>query len=230
MSCRHCLRGDAQNIDIDQQLIEETIKQCSDISNITFTGGEPSLNTKALEFTLKTLKKYNKHINSFYVVTNAKKYNNAFVNVLNQYYMYCLSSEFNNLSIIEPTDVLPNIENYEFDGGLAVSHDKYHDPIPAANYLRYTMLKYYVHNKERLSDDYILDMGNAHKNKLGKFPCPISELHIDEYNNGCSIDMLYLNAKGDILADCDLSYDEQPKHTYGNIINDSLIDIIERNR
>jgi len=44
-TCDHCLRGEAQNKDIDHKVIDALLDNNIEyISNITFTGGEPSLN------------------------------------------------------------------------------------------------------------------------------------------------------------------------------------------
>lgn len=45
MNCAHCLRGDAQNMDADPALIPKIFDGIDDIDTITFTGGEPALNT-----------------------------------------------------------------------------------------------------------------------------------------------------------------------------------------
>ena len=51
MSCDHCLRGCGQNMDLQDKHIETLTSQLENgyISNITFSGGEPSLNVKAIE-------------------------------------------------------------------------------------------------------------------------------------------------------------------------------------
>ena len=67
MSCDHCLRGDAQNKDIDIAYIESLIKQVNYIHAIAFTGGEPSLNVSAIEQTLNLCKQYNVSVGSFYM-------------------------------------------------------------------------------------------------------------------------------------------------------------------
>lgn len=52
MCCTHCLRGDAQDLDISDEVLE-TVARNIQPSSVTFTGGEPSLNIAAQE--LKTL-------------------------------------------------------------------------------------------------------------------------------------------------------------------------------
>ena len=54
MSCKHCLRGDAQNLDIKLESIDLFLSKLKNkcFKRILFTGGEPSLNVEAIEFTL----------------------------------------------------------------------------------------------------------------------------------------------------------------------------------
>ena len=51
MCCAHCLRGDAENVDINSKYVDAFFNSFKDgafISNITFTGGEISLNIPAI--------------------------------------------------------------------------------------------------------------------------------------------------------------------------------------
>ena len=44
MSCAHCMRGDAQNKDINLNWVDEVLRNTAFIGKIHFTGGEPTLN------------------------------------------------------------------------------------------------------------------------------------------------------------------------------------------
>ena len=41
--------------------------------------------------------------------------------------------------------------------------------------------------------------------------------------------VVYINAKGDVLLNCDLSYQKQKKYVIGNVLKESLNDILIRN-
>ena len=45
MRCPHCLRGEAESLDADIDLIPQIFEGVSEIGMLTFSGGEPSLNT-----------------------------------------------------------------------------------------------------------------------------------------------------------------------------------------
>ena len=50
MQCRHCLRGDAQNVDISNEIIDRFFDGFADgavIENVVFSGGEITVNNPA---------------------------------------------------------------------------------------------------------------------------------------------------------------------------------------
>lgn len=75
MACKHCLHGEAENLDISHKTIDNILTPLigQSIGGITFTGGEPSLNVDAIQHTLDFCKKNNISVSSFYVVTNGKR-------------------------------------------------------------------------------------------------------------------------------------------------------------
>lgn len=53
MCCAHCLRGDAESIDIQEKYIDaflDSFEKGAYISSLTFTGGEISLNIPAIRY------------------------------------------------------------------------------------------------------------------------------------------------------------------------------------
>lgn len=58
MCCAHCLRGDAESIDIQEKYIDaflDNFEKGAYISSLTFTGGEISLNIPAIRYTLNAI-------------------------------------------------------------------------------------------------------------------------------------------------------------------------------
>ena len=75
MCCALCLRGDAENIDIQEKYIDaflDSFEKGAYISSLTFTGGEISLNIPAIRYTLKAANERGIAVGSFYMVTNGK--------------------------------------------------------------------------------------------------------------------------------------------------------------
>lgn len=204
MQCMHCLRGEAQNIDINKKYIDALFDKVSNIYRITFTGGEPTLNVDAIEYTLK--KAIEKEIcPSFWLATNGKVYSQRLVDVLLDYYAYCLDFGYGS----------------EESCGLAVSLDKFHDEISRKNLYKYKGLAFYDDSKEFKDESkrILVNEGLAKINKIGVRNITPSEFYTEITDNTLYIEEFYLNAKGEILVDCDLSYETQDKCSYGNILN-----------
>ena len=75
MCCAHCLRGDAEAVDIQERYIDaflDSFANAGYISSLTFTGGEISLNIPAIRYTLNAVRERNISVGSFYMVTNGK--------------------------------------------------------------------------------------------------------------------------------------------------------------
>lgn len=205
MGCAHCLRGDAQNIDIDTNYIDALLKDVESIGSITFTGGEPSLNIQAIDYTLNKCQEMGIPVGMFYIVTNGK------TNVLPlclaslKWYAYCDEKEM---------------------CGLALSKDMFHSSIPtdSEELLRglafFREDKFTDFNKVRLiSEGRAEDLG-GHMMTDVDFHC--SEWTFDEYGESIVVDgMVYLSANGEIRNNCDTSYTND-EYTVGDLKRESL--------
>jgi len=75
MNCEHCLRGAAQRKNISNNHIYKLLQIVDNVSTLTITGGEPTLNMEALEQIRTCIIYGNADVNSFYMVTNGKAIN-----------------------------------------------------------------------------------------------------------------------------------------------------------
>jgi len=102
-TCDHCLRGEAQNKDIDYKVIDALLdnNNIEYISSITFTGGEPSLNCNAINYFIDKCIKNNISIGSFYIATNggASSGSLEFLQVLIKLFCFCSDNEISNCEI-----------------------------------------------------------------------------------------------------------------------------------
>lgn len=73
MCCDHCLRGDAQNLDMEKQTVDALLEQVGSIGTITFSGGEPSLNIPLIRYFFERAREFGVMPYAFYVVTNGKE-------------------------------------------------------------------------------------------------------------------------------------------------------------
>lgn len=55
MKCVHCLRGDAEDLEMPFQILDNVMSRIREVMTLTFTGGEPSLNVPAIRHALQEL-------------------------------------------------------------------------------------------------------------------------------------------------------------------------------
>ena len=213
MSCDHCLRGDAQAMDIDPKVIDKVLDQVESVGSIVFTGGEPTLNIPAIRYFTRAIKKRKLSLGYFYVVTNGKKESLPFVKALIDLYNIC-----------------DNYDEEDFFGGLAVSKDQYHEAI---NPLKiYKVLKFY-HPKENsgpIDSEQLLGEGRAAENYLtDKAPETLYKFNL-EGDEDLYIEDLYVAANGNIVSNCNMSFNRIDKESFGNVLTESLENIIKNNK
>jgi len=194
MTCWHCLRGDAENLDMDMKYVDEFFSKVDSISDLTLTGGEPSLVPEIIGLVLDSIEKHNVEIGRFYLVTNAKDISEEFLKVLLRMYMMTSHADYN------AEYSMPMVQ---------YSNDMYHDNITDKNSIR--LLKAYsfvgARNKEDNAEYNCVDQGNASYNIADCRPLNLETFyaHDDIVVEGT----VYLNCEGWIIAGCDWSYENQ---------------------
>ena len=214
MTCAHCMRGEAQDVDISDEVIEELFKNTGYIKRLVLTGGEPSLAPDIIDSIVYFSKKYECEIGSFFCATNAKEYSLVFQTALCRLAEYC--------------------ENKE-KCVLTVTIDQFHEKPSWEAVHQYHSIPFYkaVGEKWMLSESEIIDRGNANKNSIGFFDINTPEYLFGISENQDSIvvkDRLYINVFGDVLLDVDLSYEGQRHHAIGDILKKDINDILLDNR
>jgi len=189
MTCPHCLRGDMQRLRIKKEYIDAALSQIDYIDTIMFSGGEPSLATDLINYTLKYCRHHNKEVQNFWMATNGSVTKRSFLSSIENWVKYCSDNEAS---------------------GLRVSIDMYHDWIDKFYFEEFReMMEYEVGKQFYIEycgapDDpkYLYSEGRAKENyNAGKKTD--HELH---FYDGKLDAPLYINAKGFIMSSCDLSY------------------------
>lgn len=197
MNCDHCLRGEQQVMNLSTNYISDLLDQLSYISDVTFTGGEPSLVPGIIKCFLEMAKERNIEIGSFYIATNGTNADSSFINTCLDLFAYCKDKELCYLQY---------------------SNDIYHDTpyyivenIEKLKGLKFFSFKY---KNERLSFNGMLDQGRAVENcyisnEVKEYPIK----SIEDFNDSS----IYLNCLGQIINGCDWSYINQEKHVICNV-------------
>lgn len=215
MACPHCLRGEAQGVNIDTKYIDEALNSVSFIDTITFTGGEPTLNIEAIRYTLDACKKRNIRVGSFYIVTNGKGSTKTmldFATVCLEWYAYCLE------------DVAYASDCYS---GVALSKDMFHETIPAANEAILRGLSFFREDKfTDFRGATLINEGRAQNLQWKKRNSFNDALTIEDWDSHYSVEgMVYLSVNGDIKTNCDVAFNNSD-YTIGNLNDSSFVNII----
>ena len=203
MECSHCLRGNQENCDINTNYIDALLEKVDYIDNITFTGGEPSLVPNIIQYTIDKAKQLNVSFGGFYIVTNGKIVPDAFLLAIMDLYFYCDDKDMCTLSI---------------------SNDGYHiedDNTLSENWEKLSVFKF---TEKREGDGDYYNRRLVPEGRGLNYTSKDKEYYIKEFEN---IDedfidgTIYLNCKGNILSDCDLSYKTQENKLLiiGNILD-----------
>lgn len=214
MNCDHCLRGPQEPLNMSSKVIKKVLQEVDGFCSLTITGGEPSLNARAITLLVDEIERQRKWPDTFYIVTNGKRYSPAMAKALQRLY--------------------ENIPYHHLEPVLRLSYDDFHEPIDEANYWRYNEPDFFYredkleYNKSRR---WVLNEGNAELYGLdGRDPEEVPD-YIDvrsDINELYVETDIYINAYGNVLLDCDLSYARQKQFVLGNVLDEPLLQIIER--
>lgn len=191
LHCEHCLRGEAEELTMPIETAKAILDGISAIGFITFTGGEPALYGEEISEIVDYIIKRNIPLESFYVATNGTIFSETFFMALVRLYAYCYEPEM---------------------CALDISDDHWHEEAYTSCGVStlYSALSF-CRKKGDMAEAVLVSEGRAAENGWGnrhmntKLP-----FAYDYSNNGyLSVDLVYVNAKGDILPDCDYSYRTQ---------------------
>lgn len=218
MNCSHCFMGDAEDLNISSKTIDATLDKIEKIYSIGFGGGEPSLNLEAIEYALEACKKRNIPVLEFYMLTNGKEVSDRFIKILNDWYVYVVKCNYEMIrdlygfwTISEYNEWIQN----EIFGNIILSIDKYHKEIPIDNLIKLSSLSFF--KMESFDNSPILNMGKAESLTCEKVELSEEERKERFFLNEKICSKLYINAKGDVLSCCKLSYEKQELYKKTNV-------------
>lgn len=113
LKCAHCYRGDAQDKDITPEIIDAFLDHTQAIYQLSFVGGEPTLNLKGMRYFLESMKRHNVFLTSVAYVTNGIVRTQELIDIIRDYSAY-----------IRPF-VLPEID-IKTAVKISISNDQYH--------------------------------------------------------------------------------------------------------
>lgn len=225
MSCPHCLRGEAEDMDADMDLIPKLFDGVSSIGTLIFTGGEPSLNTPFITKVVDYVLDNDIEVNGCFITTNGKVYSQKLVDSVRRLFFRYMEKQTKGR-------VNPGLTKYilsEGMFGIAVSLDTFHEDIPLDNYLKYATCGFYSDSKEvdfKTHKAWVVRRGRGDSVE-GSQCRDLRSFHSEEVDEETIVvDMVYITADGDVFSDCDMSYDMMYTGAYGNVFDETLAEIL----
>lgn len=204
MSCAHCMRGDAENLDADSSLIPRIFDGVTEIDSIVFTGGEPSLNTDYITAVIDYIIDHNISVHGCFIATNAKIYSQSLVDNIRRLYEADYENKDRLWNGAKWLKAHRDYDDFQVFA-LAVSSDEYHDPVPAGNLLRYYKCGFF--SEEKMTTDGPLLARGRGASFPGAYDRGIREPFIELVGEqSLHIGMAYVSCTGTVVTDCDLPY------------------------
>lgn len=239
MKCSHCMRGDAQRMDMSDEIIRETFKRIRHVNRMLLTGGEVSLAPDRIRAVTRIAQEEGCDIDAFGIVTNGKKISREFIAAVAGLYEYCDGKD--QCVICWSNDVYhEELAPRQFAALERLGRVGYEND---DNYFPFLMLKnpskrtgagdsemkFFRQAKRRRFCEYsdIIAMGRG-MDMGGNRPMSIHMMSIDD-EYGDLESALYVCANGRVLPDCDASYkvmDEYHKILLG-VVTDPEFDILK---
>lgn len=214
MRCAHCLRGEAEWVDMSKETVDALLDITESIDTITFGGGEPSLNYELIDYFVDECKQRDIPIYGYYVVTNGKVVPDGFLMSLIKLHAYVVDCA-------GETDIC----------GICLSKDMFHESILKENEYKLRAFSSFREDKETdfSRDHAIINLGRARS--LDAFvkrePLHNRDIKVEICNDIISIesdDCLSITVNGDILNACDYEYCNTEHLKIGNIFNPNLVE------
>lgn len=85
MACGHCLRGDAENVDLTGMDIDSVLNQAEAIGRLVVTGGEPVLNLRAIQHLANGIARRGIPLMRVEIITNALVFDERFIAIVKRF-------------------------------------------------------------------------------------------------------------------------------------------------
>ena len=222
LNCVHCCRGCSQKIHFNPCYLDNIFNGIDSIGCITFTGGEPLLKIGTIIKVLDYIREHKISLGGFYIVHNGTIFSKYLLNILHDYYEnYVDEKEMCGFSLSTDRFHLNQIRQ-------AKLRNRYYDYIELRDCFGFEFI--YDDRKEIFS---LIESGRGKQNKSiinTKYGSRKASFYngfvMNEYGS-YSDTLIYISANGNVISDCDLSYDVIDMLSFGNIKKTDLIDIIK---
>ena len=219
LCCAHCLRGPAEDKTVDVETAKKFLSEFSSIESLIFTGGEPCLYADEIISIIDYVIEQKIQVNGCYIASNGTIKSPALMMKLVEFRAYC-SDCYGGYD-----------DDTEYAFRFDVSNDMFHDGYE--NNLRWFSGFSFVGTRNNVNgadtSGMLISEGRAEEYGMGTRTLDKSKgFDIEESNaTAVNVTIVYLNAEGYVLPDCDYSYQTQREikpFKYGSMPLDRIIE------
>ena len=226
LCCAHCMRGEPQDKDINNNVIDKALDETNYIDLLNCTGGEPLLNVDAIEYIVDQIIKRKMNIRGFTITTNGTILEQRVAEQLNRIGKYVINFTRNQLKDNE----------MQYGSNITISTDKYHhnSPDEAVRFYRQHCAEYVLvqkqgaHKKANEIDNAnkgLVYAGRAKNLPVDSFIVD-SPFHKIKFENNMVKCPIEVSSNGNVSISAYQTFDEIDKYAMGNILNTSFADMI----
>ena len=226
LACKHCCRGDSQNLDISDDVIDAILSNCESIEDLHITGGEPMLAVDRIAYVFNRIIDLKIPVGAVGLIINGTIYDEAFLDTL-EHFMF----------VSKPQKVAFSVspDMYHDQATADVTRQKYRAEIERRNLPIDTQpnplygeknptngATYAFFIEGRVADlpkEEYPDRGVRHNGWLNHRVSMIGN------NVKCQ---LYLSANGNIHLESMKSYEWHDHNALGNILQSDLFSILQK--
>ena len=226
-ACPHCLRGDAMDIDLSKEVIDALFlnNDIRLIENLYFSGGEPTMNSKAFSYFVDKLIEKKVIVGTYRVIINGTYYDSLFGNAIEKLHEYIDRVGWNR-------DY--NVMYANSFGRIGISQDQYHKKAKREVLEKLHKLPSRVvildneYNSKRL-----LPYGRALDNDLSSNKPDVSKLTdvegsyiVNKYGReGVQIIKQYICSNGNVCLDPNYPFKVLDEYKIGNVLETSILEM-----
>lgn len=230
--CEHCMRGDAQNIEITREIVNQVLdnNNIEAIDNLLFSGGEPTLNEDIIVYIIDKIIANNIDVKKITMVTNGQIFSARIARAFQKFNAYRnkrLVEVAKRAFADEPETMAEFIKNnYAKNAEISFSNDQFHEEMyEVINEYKEKApdLRYYL--KGPMKEEDIYKTGRSTDGK--EFTYTLTPIRYykkqDSYH---TFDYLYVTALGFYEGEGMGSYEDMDRLNMGSVFEKSIEDLL----
>lgn len=200
LKCKHCMRGEAECLDISYRDLDSLFSLIYEIYELYITGGEPSLCVPQLRYLTNLIQKNNIKIDHITIISNGQTGNTGeYIQALAALSSVCRSPSKNTIAI-----------SVDYWHGAGEDEDNFDISMRSFLNFKRQARPYFNVTMQRGSLDMLKELGRAKQNQLegAHYTIPIinEPILVHEDENDVIIQQLAITAKGNLRSFGDHSF------------------------